>query len=143
MSLYVGVVRRLVEKPLTWMVLAEVVVVVALAGVAWHMVAGVPRNPSAQLVLPAVTATPDDTALPDVSPDVLNPPDTATVPLLPGLNVDPAFWRVRLAALNGAEAQVEALAWATYWRYFQWLGAGPSEDEFAALAPGQVTAAVG
>jgi hypothetical protein len=111
MSLYVGVVRRLVEKPLTWMVLAEVVVIVALAGVAWHMVAGAPRNPSAQLVLPAVTATPDDTALPDVSPDVLNPPDTATVPLLPGLNVDPAFWRVRLAALNGAEAQVEALAW--------------------------------
>jgi hypothetical protein len=93
------------------MVLAEVVVVVALAGVAWHMVVGAARNPSVALVLPAVTATPDDTALPDVSPDVLNPPDTATVPLLPGLNVDPAFWRVRLAALNGAEAQVEALEW--------------------------------
>jgi hypothetical protein len=89
------------------MVLAEVVVVVALAGVAWHVVAGAARNPSAPLVLPAVTATPDDTALPDVP----NPPDTATVPLLPGLNVDPAFWRVRLAALNGAEAQVEALEW--------------------------------
>jgi hypothetical protein len=104
--------RRLLEKPLTWMVLAEVVVVVALVGVAWHMVAGAPRNLSAPLLLPAVTGTPGDTALPDVSPpDVLNPPDTATMPLLPGLNVDPAFWRVRLAALNGAEAQVEAIEW--------------------------------
>jgi hypothetical protein len=103
--------RRLFEKPLTWMVLAEVVVVIALVGVAWHMVAGVARTPTAPLVLPAVTVTPDNTALPDVSPDVLNPPGAATAPLLPGLNVDPAFWRVRLAALNGAEAQLEALEW--------------------------------
>jgi hypothetical protein len=103
--------RRLFEKPLTWMVFAEVVVVIALIGVAWHMVAGVASNSSTSLLLPAVTATPADTALPDVSPDVLNPPDTTAVPLLPGLNVDPAFWRVRLAALNGAEAQLEALEW--------------------------------
>lgn len=103
--------RRLFEKPLTWMVLAEIVVVVGLVGVAWHMVAGVVRNPVAPLVLPSATAAPEDTAAPDLSPEVLIPPDTATVPLLPGLNVDPAFWRVRLAALNEAEAQVEALEW--------------------------------
>lgn len=103
--------RRLFEKPLTWMVVAEVVVVIALVGVAWHMVAGAAPNSYPSLLLPAVTATPADTASPDVAPDVLNPPDTTTVPLLPGLNVDPAFWRVRLAALNGAEAQVEALEW--------------------------------
>jgi hypothetical protein len=93
------------------MVLAEVVVVIALVGVAWRLVAGAAHNQAAPLVLPAVTVSPDDQSVPVVSPDLLNPPDTATVPLLPGLNVDPAFWRVRLAALNGAEAQLEALEW--------------------------------
>jgi hypothetical protein len=102
--------RRVLAKPLTWMVVAEIVVVTALVGVAWHLVAGVAR-PAVPLVLPAVTGAPLDTAAPDVSPDAVNPPDPTTAPLLPGLNVDPAFWRVRLAALNGAEAQVEALEW--------------------------------
>jgi hypothetical protein len=102
---------RLFKKPLVWMVLGEIVVVVALVGVAWHMVAGMAHNPVAPLVLPSETAAPNDTAAPDVTPDVLNPPDPNTAPLLPGLNVDPAFWRLRLAALNGAEAQVEALEW--------------------------------
>ncbi|HET9410729.1 MAG TPA: hypothetical protein VFO75_02485 [Candidatus Dormibacteraeota bacterium] len=102
--------RRLFVKPLTWMVLAEVVVLAALVGVAWHMVAGVARSPVAPLMLPSSTAPPDDTSAPNVSPDLINPPDAST-PLLPGLNVDPAFWRVRLAALNGAEAQLEALEW--------------------------------
>lgn len=102
--------RRVFTKPLTWMVLAEVVVVTALVGVAWHLVAGVAR-PAAPLVLPTVTGAPADTAVPDVTADAVNPPATSTAPLLPGLTVDPAFWRVRLAALNGAEAQVEALEW--------------------------------
>ena len=103
--------RRLFVKPLTWMVLAEMVVVVALVGVAWHMVAGVAHDPVAPLVLPSATAAPDDSAAPDVSPDAVNPPNPSSAPLLPGLNVDPIFWRVRLAALNGAEAQFEALEW--------------------------------
>jgi hypothetical protein len=30
---------------------------------------------------------------------------------LPGLTVDPAFWRDRLVTLNEAEAQFEALEW--------------------------------
>ena len=102
---------RLFKKPLAWMVVGEIVVVAALVGVAWHMVAGIAHNSGAPLVQPSETAAPNDTAAPDVTPDVLNPPDPATAPLLPGLNVDPAFWRVRLAALNGAEAQVEALEW--------------------------------
>src|SRR6266581_4609133 len=103
--------RRWFGKPLMWMVLAEIVVVAALVGVAWHMVAAAAHNPVIPLVLPASTAAPDDTAAPDVSPDLINPPDPGTAPLLPGLNVDPAFWRARLAALNEAEAQVEALEW--------------------------------
>jgi hypothetical protein len=75
------------------------------------MVTAVAHIPVAPPVLPLVTGAPNDTAVPDVSPDALDPPDPTTAPLLPGLNVDPAFWRARLAALNGAEAQVEALEW--------------------------------
>ena len=91
------------------MVAAEVVVVAALAGVAWHEVSAAGQG-SAPLILPA-TSTPEDTSAPDVPSDALSPPVPSTIPLLPGLNVDPAFWRVRLAGLNEAEAQFEALEW--------------------------------
>jgi hypothetical protein len=91
------------------MVAAEIVVVGALAIVAWHEVTAAGQAP-APLILPA-TSTPTDTSAPDVPADALSPPDATSVPLLPGLNVDPAFWRERLAGLNGAEAQFEALEW--------------------------------
>jgi arginyl-tRNA synthetase len=38
--------------------------------------------------------------------------------------------------LNDAGAQVDALAWAAYWRYLQALGTRLDEDDFAALVPG-------
>jgi len=103
--------RRLLAKPLTWMVLAEIVVVAAFVAVAWHMVAGVAHTAVEPVVVRPSTAAPDDGAAPDVSPDLINPPDPGVAPLLPGLKVDPALWRVRLAGLNEAEAQVEALEW--------------------------------
>ena len=101
--------QRMLRRPITWMVTAEVVVVAALAGFTWHELAGVSAAPPA-LVLPA-GPSPEDTALPDVPGDALAPPSPSSLPLLPGLNVDPVFWRARLAGLNGAEAQFEALEW--------------------------------
>jgi len=97
------------RQPIAWMVAAEIVVVAALAGVAWHELAGA-ANAAAPLILPA-TASPEDTSAPDVPADALAPPVATSGPLLPGLNVDPAFWRDRLTGLNGAEAQFEALEW--------------------------------
>lgn len=91
------------------MVVAEIVVVGALAGVAWHEVTAADRAP-APLILPA-TSPPEDRSAPNVPADALSPPGATSVPQLPGLNVDPAFWRQRLAGLNGAEAQFEALEW--------------------------------
>ena len=91
------------------MVAAEILVVGALAVVAWHELAGAGGG-SAPLILPA-SSTPEDTSAPDVPADALDPPDPSSIPLLPGLNVDPAFWRERLAGLNEAEAQFEALEW--------------------------------
>jgi hypothetical protein len=92
------------------MVVAEIMVVTALVLVAWHVVAGAGRSP-AQLVLPPAPAQVDG-EVPVPSAGVLFPPSPTSRPLLPGLNLDPLFWRTRLAALNTAEAQVEALEWA-------------------------------
>ncbi len=102
---------NLLRQPLAWMVAAELVVVAALVGVAWHVLQGSAATPGAALVLPTVSAPADAAATPDVPPDVLIPPSPSSIPLLPGLNVDPAFWRERLVALNAAEAQLEALEW--------------------------------
>jgi arginyl-tRNA synthetase len=38
--------------------------------------------------------------------------------------------------INDAGAQVQALAWAAYWRYLQALGTTLTEEEFAAVVPG-------
>jgi hypothetical protein len=102
--------RHLIRKPITWMISAEIVVVAALVVASWYFLAGVrPGSDLPSLLLPSSTAPPDATA--SVPPDALAPPEPTAMPLLPGLNVDPAFWRARLAALNGAEAQFEELEW--------------------------------
>ena len=101
--------RRWFRQPIFWMVAAEFVVVGTLVAVAWHEVAAAGQG-GAPLILPA-TSTPEDTSAPDVPADALSPPAPSSIPLLPGLNVDPGFWRQRLAGLNEAEAQFEALEW--------------------------------
>jgi hypothetical protein len=91
------------------MITAEVVVVVALVGVSWHLLA-TPSGPDGpQLLIPS-SSPPSDVAA-SIPADDLAPPQTSARPLLPGLNIDPAFWRQRLLALNEAEAQFEALEW--------------------------------
>src|SRR5438270_10986614 len=101
--------RRILRQPVAWVVAAEIVVVAALGGVAWHELAGAGAA-APPLILPA-TSTPADTSAPDIPADALAPPAATSAPLLPGLNVDPAFWRQHLIGLNAAEAQFEALEW--------------------------------
>jgi hypothetical protein len=102
--------RQLIRKPITWMVAAEIVVVAALVVASWYFLAGARPNSDLQaLLLPS--ATPPADAAASVPPDVLAPPPPAALPLLPGLNVDPAFWRKRLETLNGAQAQFVELEW--------------------------------
>ena len=101
--------RRLVRAPLTWMNVAECVVVDTLLLVAWHVIAGVAApGPAAPLIFPAVEASPADTALP-----VAGPPSAGanTHGPPPGLNVGIAFWRLRLASLNRDQAESEAMEW--------------------------------
>jgi hypothetical protein len=101
--------RHLLRRPLTWMVVAEVAVVLALVWASWHLLATVTDSGSPALLVPAASPASDVAA--SIPPDALAPPQPSAIPLLPGLNVDPAFWRQRLAALNQAEAEFEALEW--------------------------------
>jgi hypothetical protein len=89
------------------MVVVECAVVGALVIVAWSMVV----NPPAQKLAP-IAATPradsGDGNQP-LTPGVAQP--KAARAQLPGLNVDPSFWRLRLAELNRGQAAFEALEW--------------------------------
>ena len=101
--------RNLFHKPLTWMVVVEVIVVSALALAAWNFVTAAARPALAVPVLqatgPAVEAS--SSGLP-VIPTVRRPRQPAP---LPGLNLNSGFWRARLAQLNRDQAAFEQLEW--------------------------------
>ena len=101
--------RNLLRKPLTWMVIGECAVVAALFILAWHLIAGVPAT---DFSLPPPVASPlpqaGDASGP-VASRVKSPPKQRQ--LLPGLNVDAGFWRIRLAELNQGQAEFEMLEW--------------------------------
>lgn len=93
------------------MIGGEIVVVAALIGVAWHLLAAQPAVAGLPALLLPSSSPPAADAEPSVPADALAPPQPSAVPLLPGLNVDPLFWRKRLGELNGAQAEFEALEW--------------------------------
>lgn len=100
--------RKLVRKPLTWMVVAECVVVVALLLIVWNLVAGAAVHRAAAAA-PFAEASPTDAspALPEL-PAAESPAPRGP---LPGLNVDSGFWRSRLGALNHDQVIFEQLEW--------------------------------
>src|ERR1700682_3620545 len=102
--------RNLVRKPLTWMILAECAVVATLVMVAWHLVTtpAVPQVPKPPGVAPSVPA---GQAVGPVAADPLVQPKPPGRALLPGLNVDANFWRLRLAELNRDQTAFEQLEW--------------------------------
>jgi hypothetical protein len=99
--------RTLLRKPLTWMVLAECAVMVALLVVGWRIVVGATSGAIDSSWLPPALDQPA------ASPPLLSPivPTPAGHGPLPGLNVDPSFWQKRLADLNRDTSSVEALEW--------------------------------
>lgn len=105
--------RNLFRTPLTWLVIAEFLVVGVLIVLAWQLVAGAVRPASAapaasaSSVAPAVDAgSAADSPLPDL-PVIGKPPAGP----MPGLNLDSAFWRARLAQLNEDQVFFERLEW--------------------------------
>lgn len=101
--------RNLLRKPLPWMVVSECVIVGALAMVAWHMVASPPSPHALDVQIAAPTSqerepvTHGPTAIREAPPPVQS--------LMPGLNIDPGFWKLRLAELNRGERTFEQLEW--------------------------------
>ena len=101
--------RNLLRQPLTWMVIAECVVVALLIVVVWNVVAAAAVQHAAAPPAPAfgsVTAHPDS-PLPEV-PVGARPAQQVQ---LPGLNLDARFWRVRLSQLNRDQVFFEQLEW--------------------------------
>lgn len=100
--------RNFLRTPLTWLVVAEFVVVGALIVLAWNAIAGIahPAFASPTLQLPGTGASVEDTPLPDL-PSVTK----ANTGPLPGLNLDSVFWRSRLAQLNQDQVYFEQLEW--------------------------------
>ncbi|HSP08409.1 MAG TPA: hypothetical protein VLU92_02290 [Candidatus Dormibacteraeota bacterium] len=103
--------RSIVRKPLTWIVVAELFVVIALILVAWNMLASAVRPALAFPSLPTASAA-------TRAGDAASPQPDLTAGVLPAprgpaaaLNVDSAFWRSRLAALNHDQVGFEQLEW--------------------------------
>jgi hypothetical protein len=100
--------RNLIRSPLTWLVAAEIVVVGAIVAVAWNVVASAGHSSVAQSIAEAPQASDDPgSSLPDL-PQLNNPASRGP---LPGLAVDPSFWRQRLGNLNGDQVYLEQLEW--------------------------------
>lgn len=102
--------RNLIRSPLTWMVAAEIAVVGALVVVAWNVIASAVHASS-----PAPAAVSAPVGAGDAASPLPQLPDLNVKPVrgpLPGLNVDPGFWRGRLGRLNGDQASLERLEWA-------------------------------
>ena len=99
--------RNLIRSPLTWMVIAEFVVVGALVAVAWNVLDNLARPALASPV--QLPASPGDASSPlsDLSQTGRPGPHGP----LPGLNLDSTFWRVRLAQLNSDQVIFEQLEW--------------------------------
>lgn len=98
--------RNLIRTPLTWLVVAEFAVVGALIVLAWHAVSGAVRPAAAAFAVPADSAAPADSPLPELP--VITKPSPGPAP---GLNVDSVFWRARLAQLNEDQIFLERLEW--------------------------------
>lgn len=99
--------RNLIRTPLTWLVIAELVVAGALVVVAWNTFSGSVRPAAAssfaQRADAGVPAGPSLPGLPALGKRAPGPP--------PGLNVESAFWRARLAQLNQDQVFLERLEW--------------------------------
>ena len=102
-----ALMRNLIRSPLTWMVLAELVVVTTLIVLAWNAVAAAARSAPVPALISDSGLGAAASPLPDLP--VLTKP-AATAPG-PGLNLDPVFWLTRLQSLNRDQVFFEQLEW--------------------------------
>jgi hypothetical protein len=101
--------RNLLRKPLTWMVIAECLVITVLMVVIWNVVAAAAAQRAGAAPVQAVRAPKDATATP--LPDMTEATKASAPAHLPGLNLDARFWRFRLGQLNREQVIFEQLEW--------------------------------
>jgi hypothetical protein len=101
--------RNLLRQPLTWMVIAECIVVGLLIVVAWNAVASAATQHSGAAPVQAAdsSAVESPSPLPDLTAAEAHP----SPPQLAGLNLDARFWQVRLNQLNRDQVFFEQLEW--------------------------------
>jgi hypothetical protein len=101
--------RNLLRQPLTWMVIAECIVVMLLVIVVWNVVAAASSQHVIAAPIPAVDspAATVNTPLPDPAQAARK----AVPAQLPGLNLSAGFWRIRLSQLNREQVFFEQLEW--------------------------------
>ena len=100
--------RNLIRQPLTWMVMAECVVVAVLLMLVWNLVATSASHVGAAPIQAAVPPAQDSIS---PLPDLPEPASPALRVQLPGLNLDPSFWRQRLGQLNREQVGLEQIEW--------------------------------
>ena len=101
--------RNLIRQPLTWMVIAELVVVTLLIVLAWNLVvsAAAPRGG----IGPMQGAGPPAQESSSPQPDLPEAAQPAARGPLPGLSLGAEFWRARLGQLNRDQISLEQLEW--------------------------------
>src|ERR1700738_2441665 len=100
--------RNLLRKPLTWMVIAECIVIALLIVVVWNMVAAAATQHPPVAGAQAIDSPTSLTVSP--LPDLTEAKRPTPGPL-PGLNLSSAFWRLRLGRLNQDQVFFEQLEW--------------------------------
>lgn len=101
--------RNLLRQPLSWMVIAECIVITALLVVVWSVITAAATQPSASAPIQALEAPAKTSAIP--LPDLSKVTRVAPRAVLPGLNLDSSFWRTRLGQLNQEQVLFEQLEW--------------------------------
>ncbi|HEX6488895.1 MAG TPA: hypothetical protein VF137_08520 [Candidatus Dormibacteraeota bacterium] len=100
------------RRPLTWLVVAEVLVCLAFLGAAARMVAGaVPAASTVPVLAGLAPARPTATPVPDLS-KLLPNPGSAAQPPRPGLGQGDGFLGGMLSGLNQDQASFERVEWS-------------------------------
>jgi hypothetical protein len=113
-------VRRVIRRPIAWLIAAEIVVVAALGAVTWsviteRMAGGSSAASGPVLTQPLDTASPQPSAGASPSPNLTaglhsSPPARALGPT-PGMSTDADFWRAHLSRVNRDDAGWEQAQW--------------------------------
>ena len=101
--------RNLLRQPLSWMVIAECIVITVFLVIVWSVMTASATQQAGSAPIQALEAPTKASAVPLL--DLTKVARVGPRALLPGLNLDSSFWRVRLGQLNQEQVLFEQLEW--------------------------------